>query len=46
VVPYASSHIAWAESELVLPTHHFCQDDAQTIEELHRILVLQMSSAR
>ena len=42
VVPYASSHLAWAESELIVPTSHFCQDDPRSTEELRRILYLHL----
>jgi pimeloyl-ACP methyl ester carboxylesterase len=43
VVPYASSHIAWTQSELVVPGNHSCQDDPRTIEEIRRILALHAS---
>ena len=38
VVPYTSSHIDWASSELVVPGDHGCQDGPETIRELRRIL--------
>ena len=38
VVPYASSHLDWATSELVVPGDHGCQDGPETIRELRRIL--------
>ncbi|MGC8641487.1 MAG: esterase/lipase family protein [Isosphaeraceae bacterium] len=40
LVPYSSSHINWAASELVVPKLHECQDDPRTIQELRRILLL------
>lgn len=40
LVPYSSSHIDWAASELVVPQIHECQDDPRTIQELRRILRL------
>ena len=42
VVPYASSHIDWATSELVVDGDHGCQDTPATIEELRRILTLHL----
>lgn len=42
VVPYASSHIDWAESECVVPGNHSCQDNPQTIAEIRRILALHV----
>ena len=42
VVSYTSSHLDWAESELVVPGDHVCQDTPQTIEELRRILYLHI----
>ena len=45
VVPYASSHIGWSASELVVPRNHACQDAPQTIEELRRILFLHLQEA-
>ena len=38
VVPYASAHLDWAESEVVVPGDHSCQDTPETIRELRRIL--------
>ena len=43
VVPYASSHVSWTASELVIDANHFCQDDPRTIAEIRRILLLQLS---
>lgn len=45
VVPYASSHVAWVASELVVPGDHGCQDVPATIEELRRILTLHLGVA-
>ena len=42
VVPYTSSHLDWAASELVVPGDHICQDTPETIRELRRILYLHM----
>jgi pimeloyl-ACP methyl ester carboxylesterase len=42
VVPYNSSHIDWADSELVVPGDHGCQDTPETIKELRRILFLHI----
>ncbi len=44
VVPYGSSHIDWATSELVVPGDHGCQDTPETIEELRRILNLHLQT--
>ena len=44
VVPYASSHIEWSASELVVPRNHACQDAPQTVEELRRILFLHLQA--
>ena len=38
VVPYRSSHLDWASTELVVPGDHSCQDTPETIRELRRIL--------
>jgi hypothetical protein len=38
VVPYASSHLDGAASELVVPSHHSVQDTPQAILEIRRIL--------
>jgi pimeloyl-ACP methyl ester carboxylesterase len=38
VVPYASAHLDWAASELVVPTSHSCQDNPRIIGEIRRIL--------
>ncbi len=42
VVPYASSHLDWARSELVVRGDHSCQDTPETIRELRRILYLHL----
>ena len=41
VVPYWSSHIDTAESELVVPSGHSAHQNAQAIAEVERILKLQ-----
>ena len=42
VVPYGSSHVDWATSELVVAGDHGCQDVPPTIEEIRRILRLHL----
>jgi pimeloyl-ACP methyl ester carboxylesterase len=42
VVPYASAHIDWAESERVVTGDHGCQDIPETIREIRRILRLHL----
>ena len=42
IVPYTSSHLNWAASELVVPGDHVCQDTPETIRELRRILYLHL----
>ena len=38
VVPYASSHLAGADSELVVPSWHSVQETPQAIIEIRRVL--------
>ncbi len=45
VVPYSSSHLAGAQSELIVPGPHGSYDKPQTIKELERILELHLKSA-
>ncbi|MDG3004288.1 esterase/lipase family protein [Paludisphaera mucosa] len=45
VVPYSSSHLDWASSELVVEGDHGCQDEAETLRELRRILYLHLGKA-
>ena len=45
VVPFSSSHLASAESELIVPGPHGSYDKPQTIDELERILQLHLKSA-
>jgi pimeloyl-ACP methyl ester carboxylesterase len=40
VVPYWSSHLAGAQSELIVPSNHSAHQNAQAIEEVRRILKL------
>lgn len=40
VVPYWSSHLDGAQSELVVPSHHSAHQNPQAIEEVRRILYL------
>ena len=42
VVPYTSSHIDWAASELIVTGDHGCQDSPETIRELRRILLIHL----
>jgi pimeloyl-ACP methyl ester carboxylesterase len=42
VVPYSSSHIDSALSELVVPGNHSCLGSPETIEEIRRILKLHL----
>ena len=37
-VPYWSSHLGGAESELIVPSKHSAHQNAQAIEEVRRIL--------
>jgi Alpha/beta hydrolase family len=42
VVPYSSSHLASAQSEKIVPTGHEAMDNLQAIEEIRRILLLNL----
>jgi hypothetical protein len=42
VVPYWSSHLASAQSELIVPTGHEPMTDPRAIEEIRRILLLNL----
>ncbi|CAN5798579.1 hypothetical protein BH11VER1_BH11VER1_34140 [soil metagenome] len=42
VVPYASAHIAGAESELIVESNHGAHEKSEAIEEVHRILLLHL----
>ncbi len=44
VVPYWSSHLEGAQSEKIVPDNHGAYDDPQAIEELRRILILNMGA--
>ena len=44
VVPFSSSHLSTAESELIVPGPHGSYDKPQTIEELERILQAHLKS--
>ncbi len=44
VVPFSSSHLASADSELIVPGPHGSYDLPQTIDELERILLLHLKS--
>lgn len=46
VVPYTSSHLAGAQSELVIRSGHSVQETPQAIIELRRILRTELSTAR
>jgi pimeloyl-ACP methyl ester carboxylesterase len=45
VVPYWSSHLEGAQSELVVPSNHSAHQNRQTIEEVRRILKLHVRSS-
>ena len=40
MVPYWSSHLTSAESEIIVPDSHGAYDDPQAIREMRRILLL------
>jgi hypothetical protein len=42
VVPYWSSHLEGARSEKIVPTGHGSLNNRQTIDEIHRILLLNL----
>jgi hypothetical protein len=42
VVPYSSSHLASAQSEKIVPTGHEAMDNPQAVEEIRRILLLNL----
>ncbi|MGC3988967.1 MAG: alpha/beta fold hydrolase [Chthoniobacteraceae bacterium] len=42
VVPYWSSHLSGAQSELIVPSDHGSQLNAEAINEVHRILLLHL----
>jgi hypothetical protein len=44
VVPYSSSHLAGAQSELIVPGPHGSYEKPETIKELERILALHLKS--
>ena len=44
IVPYASAHLAGAESERVIPSGHSVQEQPQAIVEIRRILRSQLTS--
>jgi hypothetical protein len=46
VVPYWSSHLASAESEKIVPTGHEAMADPQAVEEIRRILLLNLGETR
>jgi pimeloyl-ACP methyl ester carboxylesterase len=39
LVPYASAHVDWADSEKIISSGHLCQDHPEVILEVRRILV-------
>jgi pimeloyl-ACP methyl ester carboxylesterase len=45
VVPYWSSHLASAQSEIIVPTGHEPMTDPRALEEIRRILRLNLGSA-
>jgi pimeloyl-ACP methyl ester carboxylesterase len=44
VVPYWSSHVKTAESELIVPTGHGAMSSPKTVAEIRRILLLDLGS--
>ena len=44
IVPYSSSHLASAESEKIVPTGHQPLVDPRAVEEIRRILLLNLGS--
>ena len=42
VVPYSSSHLASAQSEKIVPTGHEAMDNPQAVEEIRRILLMNL----
>jgi len=42
VVPYWSSHLASARSEKIVPTGHEAMDNSEAVEEIRRILLLNL----
>jgi hypothetical protein len=40
IVPYWSSHLDGAQSELVVPSHHSSRQNPQAVKEVRRILLL------
>ena len=45
IVPYWSSHIDGAQSELIVPSHHWSNQNPQAIAEVRRILVQHLQSS-
>ena len=45
VVPYWSSHMDGAKSELIVPSAHSAHQNPQAIEEVRRILILNARSS-
>jgi pimeloyl-ACP methyl ester carboxylesterase len=46
VVAYRSAHLAGVESELVVQSGHSLQDQAETVEEVRRILLIHLRQGR
>jgi pimeloyl-ACP methyl ester carboxylesterase len=46
VVPYWSSHLATAQSELIVPTDHGAMNHPKAVEEIRRILLHQPENAK
>jgi hypothetical protein len=46
VVAYRSAHLVGVESELVVQSGHSLQDQAETVEEVRRILLIHLRQAR
>jgi hypothetical protein len=43
VVPYWSSHLDGAQSERIVPSYHMAHQNKEGIEEVHRILLLNLA---
>ncbi len=46
IVPYASAHVDWAESEVVVPSDHGVQKDPIAIREVKSILLKHLDATR
>lgn len=46
IVPYASAHVDWAETEVVVPSNHSVQKDPIAIREVKGILLKHLDAVR